>query len=95
MYVSLTQVTFCNNLQIISFNPNQLLQPIPECVNVCAAHSDVLDEEIGCCRNKVLSKSKVKQKPLFNFELQIANNYANIFEDVKDKINKLENYVQK
>ena len=64
-------------------------------MNVCAAHSDVLDEEIRCCRNEVLSKSKVKQKPLFNFELQIANNYANIFEDVKDKINKLENYVQK
>ena len=32
-------------------------------------------------------------KPLFNVDLQIANNYANIFEDVTNKINKLENYV--
>ena len=54
MYVSLTRVKSCSNLQIIGFNPNQLLQPIPECVNVCAAHSDPLDGEIGCCRNKVL-----------------------------------------
>ena len=30
-------------------------------------------------------------KPLFNVDLQIANNYANIFEDVKNKINRLEN----
>ena len=38
---------------------------------------------------------KKSKKPLFSFELQIANDYANIFEDVKkNKINKLENYVQ-
>lgn len=38
---------------------------------------------------------KSKQDPLFDFELQIANNYANIFEDVKTKIIKLKIHVQK
>ena len=60
MYVSLTRVKSCNNLQIISFNPNQLLQPKPECVNVCAAHSEPLDGEIECCRNKVLDDEDSK-----------------------------------
>ena len=60
MYVSLTRVKSCNNLQIISFNPNQLLQPIPESVNVCAAHSEPLDGEIECCRNKVLDDKDSK-----------------------------------
>ena len=46
--MSLTRLESYNNLQIISFNPNQLLQPVPECGNVCA------DGEIGYCRNKVL-----------------------------------------
>ena len=27
----------------------------------------------------------LKLKPLFNFELQVANNYANISDDIKDK----------
>ena len=58
--MSLTRVKSCNNLQIISFNPNQLLQPIPESVNVCAAHSEPLDGEIECCRNKVLDDKDSK-----------------------------------
>ena len=44
------------------------------------------------CTNLGSSYIKVKKskKPLLNFELQLANNYANIFEDVKNKLNKLE-----
>ena len=49
MYMSPTRVKSCNNLQ-----------PIPECVNVYAAHSEPLDGEIECCRNKVLDDEDSK-----------------------------------
>ena len=47
--MSPTRVKSCNNLQ-----------PIPECVNVYAAHSEPLDGEIECCRNKVLDDEDSK-----------------------------------
>ena len=49
MYMSPTRVKSCNNLQ-----------PIPECVNVYAAHSEPLNGEIECCRNKVLDDEDSK-----------------------------------
>lgn len=54
------RVKFCNNFQIISFNFNQLLQLILECVNVCVVYLELLDGEIGCCRNKVFDDEDLK-----------------------------------
>ena len=60
VYVALTRVKSSKHLQIIDFKPNQLLPPVPQCLNVCAQHTEMLEDGFECCREQVLSDADFK-----------------------------------
>ena len=54
MYVSLNRVKSWHFFQVVDFNCNSLLPPLPECLNVCAQDTDPLEGDVVCSREKVL-----------------------------------------
>lgn len=72
IYVSLTRVRSSDNIQVLNFNPRQLVIPPKECLEVCQSHSDVSDDpEFKCCRGSILS----------DCEMTVAENFCLDLED--------------
>jgi len=89
LYVSLTRVKSCHHLQVVDFNRNQLLPPVPECVDVCAQHTDPLEGDVTCCRKKVLDLEDLRVADGF----ELPNDDDNGF-DVLEVTTQTENLVK-
>lgn len=89
MYVALTRVKSSHHLQIIDFNPNQLLLPVPECVNACETHMDPLKGGTACCCKKILDVDD----SIITDGFELPNNDENGF-DVLEVATQTENLVR-
>jgi hypothetical protein len=57
IYVSFTRVTKSTHLQVLNFNPKQLVPPVKESLHVCDNHSEI-EENFNCCRSKYFPKEE-------------------------------------
>lgn len=60
MYVALSRVKSSEHLKVVDFSPNQLLRQLSKCLDVCAQHTNVMEEDLKCCRKKALSEEFLK-----------------------------------